>query len=98
MTTQRSIKLKIALLSALLIMGAGIGPANAHGSGQSIAPLVTFMALGYALNQHSDRHYYYYDKRDRRDHRQNHRHHYKQRQRSHSYGGYSRKQNRHDRY
>ena len=100
--TQRSNKLKVSLISALLVVGLAAGSARAdhdHQSGNVIAPLATLLVLG-SLLHHNHGYEYKYSKRYY-GHSGHHGHRHNHRTRSYSYEGYKRKSRhayRSDRY
>lgn len=98
-TKSRSSKLKISLVSALLVLGLAAGPAQAHHNRNVIVPLATFAALTY-LFSHGDHHTSYkrrsYHSYGYNNNGHNHRHQkHNRRKHSHSSGGYSHKSKHH---
>jgi len=90
--TQRSNKLKVSLISALLVVGLAAGPVQAdheHQSGNVIAPLATLLVLG-SLLHYNQGYEYKYSKR-RYGYGQHYGHRHSHRARSYSYEGYNRK-------
>lgn len=90
--TQRSNKLKVSLISALLVFGLAAGPVQAdheHQSDNVIAPLATLLVLG-SLLHYNQGYEYKYSKR-RHGYGQHYGHRHSHRARSYSYEGYNRK-------
>ena len=92
-------KLKISLVSTLLVLGLAASPAQANHYRHVIAPLATVAALAYFFD-HGNHHYSY----KRRSHHgygnhnyghQHGRHQHNRRKHSHSSGGYSHKSKHH---
>jgi len=90
--TQHSNKLKVSLISALLVVGLAAGPAQAdhdHHGGNVIAPLATLLVLG-SLLHHNHGYGYKYSRRNY-GHSGHYGHRHNHRARSYSYEGYNRK-------
>ena len=88
MTRSNRTNIKVAFISALLVLGLTLNTARADHYESGIAPIATFIFLN-SLFRHKHDHGY---NRHNRDHRHGHRQ--KRHSHSQSYGGYSRKSKR----
>jgi len=100
--TQHSKKLKVLLISALLVSGLVAGPVQAHQIDNVLAPLAAFVVLG-SLLRHNHGHEYYYKRRaGHYGHNHGYKGHYGHQHghqaRSYSYEGYNRKSSRNSRH
>lgn len=98
---QSSKKLKVFLISALLVSGLVAGPVQAHQIDNVLAPLAAFVVLG-SLLRHNHGHEYYYKRRPghyghNRGYNGHYGHQHSHRARSYSYEGYNRKPRRYSR-
>jgi hypothetical protein len=88
-------KLKVSLISALLVLGLAAGPVQAnhdHHDANVLAPLATILVLGSLLKLNQGYEYRYSNRRYGHSGHYGHRHNH--RTRSYSYEGYNRKSKR----
>lgn len=93
MTTLNSTSLKVAIISAVFLMGLAANPARADHYGNVVAPLATFVFLN-SLFRHGHNHHHGYSRPRHGQHQHGHYRGYKRHGHSQSYGGYSHKQKR----
>ena len=93
MTRLNSTSLKVAIISAVFLMGLAANPARADHYGNVVAPLATFVFLN-SLFRHGHNHRHGYSRQRHGYNQQGYYQGYKRRGHSHSYGGYSHKQKR----
>jgi hypothetical protein len=99
--TQPSKKLKVLLISALLVSGFATGPVQAHQIDNVLAPLAAFVVLGSLLRHNHGQEYYYKRRPGHYGHNRGYNGHYGHQHghqaRSYSYEGYNRKSRRNSR-